>query len=201
MTRYLQTLATTVTLSLVFTGCGVPYKEVDGDSGGFSSVRLSEDLFEVTYLSNTSGEASVRMQELVLLRASEVALENGFTHFTVEDEYEDAQTKWKTTSTTTPIMGGPSMGGGISTGGISLGGSPTMGSRSGVITSSTPVPVQIPELTLKIRAYRGVPTTNYKGDLYDAARLRDILAVKYGINVQNNQPAPSRRAPEIQVIE
>jgi len=205
MIRFAQVFAPAIALTFVLVGCGVPYKEIDGDSGGHSHVRLSEDVFEVTYLSNSSGEASVRMQELVLLRAAELALEHGYTHFSVEDQVEDAQTKWRTTTTSTPIMGGPTLGGGISTGGITLGspsgGMGTMGGRSGVISSSTPVPVLIPELTLRVRTYRGVPTTTYKGDLYDAARLRDILAVKYGIPIKNSQPGPSRQAPQIQVIE
>lgn len=202
---------------LVLVGCGVPYSEV-GSDGGHSTRIISNNQFEVTYLSNQSGgQPSNRMRELTLLRASEVALEYGFTHFVVEDELEDAQTQWKMRSTTTPIGGmGTSTGGigiGGTTGGIGIGsspggigigssgiGSPTMGSRSGTISSSTPVPVSVPELTLKIRCYNGVPTAAIQGQMYDAARLREILAMQYGIKIEDKS-RPARQQPKIQVIE
>lgn len=195
-------------LLLALTGCGVPYSEV-GDSGGHSTVPIGNDQFEVTYLSNQSGgQPTTRMRELTLLRAAEVTLKYGFTHFVVEDELEDAQTKWKMRSTSSPIGGISSSGTGITTGGsaggIGIGSSPggmgSMGSRRGVVTSSTPVPVSIPELTLRIRCHRGVPTTAFQGELYDAARLRDILATQYNIDVDEERPA-ARPPPTIQVIE
>ncbi len=214
MARLPNAFVPVLSLLLILTGCAVPYSEV-GDRGGHSTSPLGNDQFEVTYRSNSSGQPSTRMRELVLLRAAEVTLEYGYTHFVVEDELEDVHTKWGTTSTTRTVggplstggggigIGGPSGGIGIggSTGGIGIG-SPTIGTggRTGTVTSSTPVPIAIPELTLRIRCHRGTPTTAYKGDLYDAARLRDILAVKYGIDV-GGEPPPSRQAPKIQVIE
>jgi hypothetical protein len=210
--------ATVGLLVLAFAGCGVPYTEV-GSRGGHKTVPISNDQFEITYVSNSSGgQPSTRMQELTLLRAAEVALEYGFSHFVVESEIEDAQTKWAMRSTSTPIGGGMSAGGG----GISLGGSPIGGvgiggssggigigspsggmgtsSRTGVVTSSAPVPVSIPELTLRIRCHHGVPSVAFKGELYDAARLRDILATQYGIDV-GAENAPARPPPTVRVIE
>jgi hypothetical protein len=205
-------------LSLILAGCGgVPYEEI-GDSGGHSTVPLGGDKFEIRYVSNTSGQqASTRMRELTLLRAAEVALEYGYTHFVVETETEDAQTKWTMRPTTTHVGGmGTSTGGiGIGTPGIGIGGSAGgigigtgsgvgMGGsypRSGTITSSTPVPVLIPELSIKIHCHRGVPTKAYQGVLYDAARIRDILAVQYNIDVYKDDPPQRSAPPPIQVIE
>lgn len=208
-------------LVLVFAGCGgVPYTEV-GSRGGHKTVPISNDQFEVTYLSNSSGgEPSNRMRELTLLRAAEVTLQYGFTHFVVEDEIVDAQTKWTTKSVSSPLGGGISSGSGIGIGSPSVGvGSPTIGiggstggigigsptggigsSRRGTISSSVPVPVSIPELTLRIRCHRGVPAAAFKGDIYDAARLRDILAVQYNIEIEGASP-PSNPPPTVRVIE
>jgi hypothetical protein len=228
MVRPLYFLVPSSLLLLVLVGCGVPYTEV-GSRGGHKTVPISNDQFEVTYLSNSSGgQPSNRMRELTLLRAAEVALEYGFSHFVVEDEIEDAQTKWTMKSTSSPLGGGMSSGGsgisiggsplggvgiGGSPGGISIGGSPTGGigigsstggmgtsSSRGVITSSAPVPVSIPELTLRIRGYHGVPSTAYQGELYDAARVRDILAIQYGIDL-GEKNAPARPPPTVRVIE
>jgi hypothetical protein len=81
-----------------------------------------------------------------------------------------------------------------------MGGMGTSG-RGGMITTSSPVPVAIPELSIRIRGYRGVPTTAYKGELYDAARLRDILATQYGIKVEEHSRPVQRQQPVYQVIE
>lgn len=231
MVRRLTFLILSNLFLLTFVGCGVPYGEV-GSRGGYKSVPIGNDQFEITYLSNTSGgQASARMQDLTLLRAAEIALKYRFTHFVVEDNFENVKTKWVMKSTTSPIGGGGMSTGGTTiggspTGGISLGGSPTggvsiggspssgiglgstgggmggMGSRSGTITSSTPVPVAIPELTIRIRCHHGIPTTAFQGELYDAARLRDILATQYNIKIEvdaRNQPA--KAPPVYQVIE
>lgn len=206
-----STLLTLLVLTSV--GCGVPYKEV-GDGGGHSMIPLGNDKFEIRYLSNASGQApTTRMRELTLLRAAEVALDYGYTHFVVETETEDAQTKWTMRSTTSRVGGlGTSTGGigiGGSSGGIGIGSSGSgigtgMGGTypsSGTITSSTPVPVLIPELSIKIHCHRGVPTKAYQGVLYDAARIRDIVAVQYGIDVSKDDRPQRSAPPEIQVIE
>jgi|GEM_PF-1780862 len=234
MVRPLYLLIPSASLLLVFVGCGVPYKAV-GSSGGHSTVPIGNDQFEVTYLSNRSGgEPSNRMRELTLLRAAEVALKYGFTHFVVEEEIVDAQTKWAMKSTSTRIggmspsggLGGSpgsgisigSPGGGISPGsGISIGspGSGTTGgittgssgigmgsgsTRTGTVTTSAPVLVAIPELTLRIRCHNGVPSTANQGQMYDAARLRDILATQYNIKVEVENP-PAKAPRTFQVIE
>jgi len=205
-------------LLLVFAGCGVPYAEV-GSGGGHKTVPIGNDQFEVTYLSNQAGgQPSNRMRELALLRAAEVSLEYGFSHFVVEEEFESVQTKWKMRSTSTPMGGGigssgsgigiGSSGSGIGIGssgsgigiGSSTGGIGSTGSRGGMVTSSSPVPVSIPELSIRIRCHHGVPTTAFKGELYDAARLRDILATQYNIDV-GAENLPARPPPTIQVIE
>lgn len=231
MVRRLTLLVPSTLLLLALAGCGVPYGEV-GSRGGYKSVPIGNDQFEVTYLSNSSGgQASARMQDLTLLRAAEIALKYGFTHFVVEDNFANVKTKWVMKSTSSPIGGGGMSGGGATiggsprggvtlggspTGGVTLGGSPSsgiglgstggmgggMGSRGGTITSSTPVAVAIPELTIRIRCHNGIPTTAFQGELYDAARLRDILAMQYNIKIETDERnLPARPPPKIQVIE
>ncbi len=217
-------------LLLFFAGCGgVSYTSIGEGSGGsgHKTDPMGNDQFEITYLgSREADQSSARMQDLTLLRAAEVALEYGYTHFVVEDAFESVQTKWKMKSSTSHIGSGGLGGGGLGTGGTTLGGGSGgvtlggssggvglgssggmggmggMGSgRGGMITTSSPVPVAIPELSIRIKGYHGVPSTAYQGELYDAARLRDILATQYGIKIEDRSKPVQRQQPVYQVIE
>lgn len=63
-------------------GCATPYERV-GAFGGFDEVRIANDTYRISVQGNgyTSPE---RAEQIMLLRASELTLSNGFTHFTVE---------------------------------------------------------------------------------------------------------------------
>lgn len=59
-------------------GC-TTYKS-EGFAGGFSDLRLSENVFQVSARGNSFASAR-EIQEMALLRSAEVVLANGFSHF------------------------------------------------------------------------------------------------------------------------
>lgn len=77
-------------------GCATSYKS-NGFQGGFSDVQLAPDVFRVTFNGNgyTSGE---RAQDFAMLRASELALQNGFGFFAIVDANNSVRTQSFTTS-------------------------------------------------------------------------------------------------------
>jgi len=71
-------------LALMVAACATPYQHTSF-RGGYSETQLAPDVFRVYFRGNayTSME---RAQDFALLRAAEVAQQNGFTHFAVVDE-------------------------------------------------------------------------------------------------------------------
>ena len=68
-------------LALSLTGCATGY-QASGFGGGFSELPMSADTYQISYRGNafTSGSAT---QEMALLRAAELAIDHGYTHFVV----------------------------------------------------------------------------------------------------------------------
>ena len=65
-------------------GCATAYQPT-GLGGGYSDTHLAPDLFRVVFHGNQY-TAPDRVQDFALLRASELALQNGFTCFALIDE-------------------------------------------------------------------------------------------------------------------
>jgi len=66
------------TLVLV-AGCATPYQKM-GFGGGYDDFRVTENEFEITFRGN-GHTAQEQVSRYVLRRASEVTLQNGYTHF------------------------------------------------------------------------------------------------------------------------
>ena len=76
-------LLTLAALLLVLGGCQTPYQP-EGIGGGYEDIRLSEDTFEIRARGNGySSEGHTR--DIVLLRAADLAKQNGFSHFQILD--------------------------------------------------------------------------------------------------------------------
>ena len=93
MKSYTYVLAVAV---LVFaTGCATPYKS-NNLTGGYTDTQLAPDVFRVSFRGNgyTSPE---RAQDFAILRASELALQHGFTHIAIIDEQTRTTTHTHTT--------------------------------------------------------------------------------------------------------
>jgi hypothetical protein len=81
-----------VLIVVIFTcGCATSYHS-SGFTGGFRDTRLAPDLFRVSFQGNgyTSPD---RAQDLSLLRAADLAVENGFSYFAVVDENNSMRTQ------------------------------------------------------------------------------------------------------------
>lgn len=73
--------AIAVCATLLLAACQTVYKP-EGIGGGYEDLRLSADTFEIRARGNgyTSPE---RTRNIVLLRAADLAIQNGFTHFAI----------------------------------------------------------------------------------------------------------------------
>lgn len=82
--KALAPILTVAALVVLVAGCSTPYQST-GLTGGYSQTQLAPDVFRVAFRGNgyTSGE---RAQDFAMLRAAELALQQGYTHFAVVDE-------------------------------------------------------------------------------------------------------------------
>jgi hypothetical protein len=71
----------TIILTLLLTACATPYQS-KGFLGGFTDMQLDKDVFQITFKGNgytSSGD----VQNMALLRASELTLQHGFKYFVI----------------------------------------------------------------------------------------------------------------------
>lgn len=71
-------------IAFVISSCATPY-QASSTMGGYSELQLNERLFEVSFRGNgyISGE---QVRIYTMLRAAELAIENGYSHFVIMDE-------------------------------------------------------------------------------------------------------------------
>lgn len=147
-------------LGLILTGCATGYQPT-GFGGGYTDLQLGADLFRVAFRGNgyTSAE---RAADFALLRAAEVALAQGATHFLVLSQGKDEKEFFATL---------PSGSGTLTPTGL------------GGYTYSPPntllVPISKPRVELVIQLLRdplpsGVPA-------YSAALIRAQIRQKYNL--------------------
>jgi hypothetical protein len=152
-------------MSTVLIGCATGYTS-SGFTGGYSDTQLAPDVFRVTFKGNgyTSAE---RVQDFALLRAADLALTNGYTHFGILGEASGASQG----SFTTP-------GQSYSTANVQVYG------RSAFVTGQTTyIPGQTftffkPHTGLMIKCFHGQPEGK---DLFDARFVRRSIRQKYKI--------------------
>jgi len=78
MKHLILTAATALALTACATGPSA-YGPSDGRSLGFENTKIEQDRFRIAYTGRTEAEA----RDFVLLRAAEIALAEGYTHFKV----------------------------------------------------------------------------------------------------------------------
>ena len=78
MKHLILTAATALALTACATGPSA-YGPSDGRSLGFENTQIEKDRFRIAYTGRTEAEA----RDYVLLRAAEIALNEGYTHFKV----------------------------------------------------------------------------------------------------------------------
>ena len=84
----------TATLGILFfaAACSTGYKS-EGIAGGYSETQLSENVYRISFRGN--GYTSLeKASDFTLLRAAEIGLEKGFTHFAVVENNERISTSY-----------------------------------------------------------------------------------------------------------
>jgi hypothetical protein len=80
-----QTFASMILpLALALGGCATAYQPT-GLEGGYEETQLAPDVYRVSFRGNAVTEPE-RAQDFALLRAAELTLQNGYTHFAVSSE-------------------------------------------------------------------------------------------------------------------
>lgn len=80
-------------IALMLVGCqttaNAPYVQAPGpQAAGFSEIRLEQDRYRVTYRGSVNADQA-RIEDLALLRAADLALENGYSWFRVVNRFGD----------------------------------------------------------------------------------------------------------------
>jgi len=163
-------------LFLLLCGCATSYQNLSF-TGGFTEVRLAEDVYRVTFHGNGYSSKN-RAADLNLLRCAELTLEAGFTHFiTVDsDEYVTNQTYYTPTTTTGNFSANTRVTGY---------GNTAYGSTSGSFRSNTyggqPITFKKPSSENVILMLTEKPKETFA---YDAMYLVKSLSASYGIEIQ-----------------
>jgi hypothetical protein len=75
--------------------CATPYQEM-GMRGGVETTQLSSDTWRISARGNAFTDAT-KVQDFVLLRAAQLAMANGYTHFVVLGAQDTSKTETVTT--------------------------------------------------------------------------------------------------------
>lgn len=89
-------LITATLVAVLLSSCATSYQPT-GFTGGFSETQLAPDVFRIAFEGN-GYTSTQRAQDFSMLRASELALKNGFTHLAVVDERSSTAAHSFTTS-------------------------------------------------------------------------------------------------------
>jgi len=85
--------------TLLLTHCTTPY-QTKGFTGGYTEMRIAENTYRITISGNARTSAAV-LDEYFLRRASEIAIENGFSKFAILGKDVDIRTVTTYTPATT----------------------------------------------------------------------------------------------------
>ena len=174
--------AITFFLLLTLLGCATAYQK-DGLMGGFSTTQIDENVFTVTFKGNAY-TARDKANDYALLRSAEVALENGFTYFTIVDAKEYAKTGSYTSPTLTTTNVNASTYGTVNvTGNSAIYNGNTSGTATTTSSGGQTYNFSKPRTANTIVCFKNKP----EGFVYNAKFLAKSLKEKYGI-----EPVPNK---------
>lgn len=91
----LKTMALTGAAAIFITACATatPYQQAQAPgASGFSQTKVQSDRYTVSFSGNSLTERET-VETYLLYRAAEVAVENGYSYFTVDDKDTEAKTR------------------------------------------------------------------------------------------------------------
>lgn len=163
-------------LFLALLGCATAYQK-DGFTGGFSTTQLDTHIFTVTFKGNAYTPRD-KANDYALLRSAEVALENGFTYFTIVDAKQYNKTGSYTTSTRSKTNLSTSTSGSVNViGNNAIYNSNTQGVATTTTSGGQTYNFSKPRTSNTIVCFKNKPD----GFAYNATFLSKSLKEKYGI--------------------
>ncbi len=97
--RVIKLMVGPLLAAILIVSCATAYKR-NGFTGGYSSIQLAEDAFQVKFKGN-GYTSKQRVADFCLLRCADIALDHGFTYFIIVDADSYSSTSQHTTPTTT----------------------------------------------------------------------------------------------------
>lgn len=149
-------------ITVLFSGCATKYQET-GLTGGFSHSQLGPDIFRVTFQGN-GFTRKAQAADFALIRAAELTLENGFSHFIIVQSSDVSMSMTIYTPTQSSTTGSAQRIGGT-----------TLMQANTTTTGGNAIPMHAPGVELLIRCHR----ENSAGTWFDAAFLAKSLKAKY----------------------
>lgn len=150
--------------------CTTAYQE-RGLTGGFSDMRLSQDMYRVTFEGN-GFTPSDRAADLALMRAAELTVEQGAEHFAIVDSAGRVTESTITTPTTASTTGSVDIYGNLTANTTIYGGNSYQITRPSA--QMTILVVEKPEM--------------FDGHLYDAGVLLRAIGNRYDIESRATSP-------------
>jgi len=86
-------------LCLLLAGCATSYQP-KSYTGGYTDTKLDDDKYRVTFSGNQHTSAD-RVEEYALLRAAEITLEYGYSHFVIVNESGESVSRFSESRTGT----------------------------------------------------------------------------------------------------
>lgn len=139
-------------------GCASPYQS-SGFGGGFSEMQMAQDTYRIQFRGNafTGVDAT---SEMAMLRAAELTLQSGYSHFVIIDAADGSETSYINQPGTTQTTLTPRLGGGYNATSNTYGG--------------YTAPISKPRSEIFVRMLRGADSNGL-----DAQQVHDRLAPKY----------------------
>ena len=153
--------------AVILSGCATGYHQ-QGYTGGYSETQLGENVFQVSFKGNgyTSRE---RTSDFSLLRAAEIAMQNGYRYFAVVDTEKYSDVGAYTTPTTSYTTGNAYLSGNYAYGNATT---TTYGGQTFIISK--------PSAANTILCYKEKPAIN--GLVFEAEFVARSIRAKYGMN-------------------
>ncbi|GAA4016669.1 CC0125/CC1285 family lipoprotein [Actimicrobium antarcticum] len=150
-----------ILMAVLLAACATPYGKY-GLLGGYTDSRIDENTFSISVDNNGMTSKQVTSMQ-ALYRAAELTVEHGFDYFVVGSTANNARsismvTPGNSTSNTT----------------INSYGSTALATTTTRYTPSTIVPIELPNSTLVIKAFKGVKPEGI-GTAYDAKSVLKYL--------------------------
>ena len=169
-------ILTILAIFAVLSGCATTYQS-QGLLGGFSSIQLDTNVFQVTFKGNAY-TARDKANDYALLRSAELALENGYQYFIIVDAQQYSKSSTYTTPTrATSNINANTYGSAYRYGNNTNYSGNTTGTMTTTLTGGKTYNISKPRTTNTIVSFIEKP----EGFSYNAEFVTKNIRAKYGV--------------------